>query len=104
MTSSHFNSFADENHQKVVLSADSQILLTVGSEHKNIIMGKVIHLLVLISILVSVNCFDRGIDEPLFLSELILKGDYSTARNLSVVRHREMDWLTSYAGIILICR
>lgn len=35
MTSSHFNNFADENHQKVVLSADSRILLTVESERNN---------------------------------------------------------------------
>lgn len=62
-------------------------------------MKKLIHLLALISTLVSTNCLDRDTDEPLFLSEFILKGDYSTARNLSIVRHKEMDWLTSHAGI-----
>ncbi|KAG4074495.1 hypothetical protein HA402_015784 [Bradysia odoriphaga] len=65
-------------------------------------MGKLIHLLVLMSTLVSTNCLERDIDEPLFLSEFILAGDYSAARNLSVVRHKEMDWLTSHAGYITV--
>ncbi|KAG4075550.1 hypothetical protein HA402_003375 [Bradysia odoriphaga] len=65
-------------------------------------MGKLIHLLALMSTLVSTNCLERDIDEPLFLSEFILAGDYSAARNLSVVRHKEMDWLTSHAGYITV--
>lgn len=64
-------------------------------------MGKLIHLLVGVTIFVSIDCFDRD-NEPLFLSEFIERGDYSTARNLSLVRHKEMEWLTSYAGYLTI--
>lgn len=64
-------------------------------------MGKLIRLLVLVTVFVSIDCFDRD-NEPLFLSEFIERGDYSTARNLSLVRHKEMEWLTSYAGYLTI--
>lgn len=66
-------------------------------------MGQLIYLLVLLnSILLSVNCFERDYDEPLILSDFIARGDFSSARNLSLVRHREMEWLTSYSGYFTI--
>lgn len=62
-------------------------------------MGKLnLLLLVLGSVFVAIECFDRDNGEPLFLSEFIERGDYSSARNFSLVRHKEMEWLTSYAG------
>lgn len=66
-------------------------------------MGKLIYLLLVwSSIFVLIDCHDRDNGEPLFLSEYIERGDYSSAKDLSLVRHKEMEWLTSYAGYITI--
>ncbi|KAJ6649458.1 Venom serine carboxypeptidase [Pseudolycoriella hygida] len=56
------------------------------------------------SIFIATKCFDGDYDQPLFLSEFIDRGDYSSARNFSQVRHKEMEWLTSYAGYFTINR
>lgn len=66
-------------------------------------MGKLNYLLLLLStVFATINSFERDYDEPLFLTEFIERGDYGLARNLSLVRHKEMDWLTSYSGYFTI--
>lgn len=72
---------------------------------RNFTMGKPIYLLLVwSSIFVLIDCYDRDSGEPLFLSEFVEQGDFSSARNLSLVRHKEMEWLTSYAGYFTINR
>ncbi len=97
MTSSHFT----DHWLKSKLSSEAVEFCLPSRPHA--IMGKLIHLLLALgSIVVSIDCVDRDYDEPLFLSDYILRGDSSTARDLSLVRHREMEWLTSYAGYITV--
>lgn len=84
---------------------NSRFLSNAVSGYNFSTMGKLVYLLLVWgSVFVLIDCFDRDNGEPLFLSEFIERGDYGSARNLSLVRHKEMDWLTSYAGYITINR
>lgn len=40
--------------------------------------------------------------EPLYLTEYIDKGQCELAKNLSLVNHDDMKWLTSYAGYLTV--
>ncbi len=40
--------------------------------------------------------------EPVFLTEYIEKGEIELAKNLSLVNHDDMKWLTSYAGYLTV--
>ncbi|XP_037034544.1 venom serine carboxypeptidase-like [Bradysia coprophila] len=47
--------------------------------------------------------FDGGdTGEPIFLTEYIEKGEFELAKNLSLVNHDDMKWLTSYAGYLTV--
>lgn len=47
--------------------------------------------------------FDDGdVGEPVYLTEYIEKGQFELAKNLSLVNHDDMKWLTSYAGYLTV--
>lgn len=48
--------------------------------------------------------FNDGGDagDAVFLTEYIEKGQYELAKNLSLVNHNDMKWLTSYAGYLTV--